>query len=172
MKPLFVSCVLLSVFAFACLGQGKANGNEKPAITGYVELDGKPLVNGQVILSTVATHMQDYAGVVVPIFIPRGVVIYAEKPAGAYEDPDWSTSKKTDKSGHFSITIPEKAAGTKLQITILAVPMSGKTDKATIARFQNGACLTDVIQPGGQDVRYNLDPGISMAHGACRKDSK
>jgi hypothetical protein len=170
-KTPFIGSILWFVCVLACLGQDKSK-DTKPFLGGYVTLDGKPLANSQIVIATATTHMQDFFPDLTPIVGPHvvGVVV---TPTGAYEKPDWLTSKKTDKSGYFRVTIPQNflQPGRKFTVLIWAVPFKvGWTTAATnadVEKWKNGACLDALTEAGVQDVRYSLDAGHTAAKGEC-----
>jgi len=173
LKPLPFSQVFLWLVGLACMRPVAAQG-PTPFVGGYVQLDGKPLANAEVVIGTLTARMHAFApDVNITGISPRWVELTVESTPGGYVAADWSVAKNTDKSGHFQVTPPADILrdAPKFFMMIHAVAFKpGWTQKSMNASVQaqvNGACLYDFVQASFADARYNLISTRTGKPGGC-----
>lgn len=172
MKSLMIRSLLLPVLACLCFSQGKAS------VEGYVQLDGKPLRNAEIILGSMASHMQS-ADWLFPMPIVtstvKGVVIVGETGNPPQEAPNWFSQKKTDKSGHFRVDVP---VGMKIVVVVYAARwlphlFQSGMNAAYIEKAHKIPCAAygDVVPVRAdravQNLRINLNSARTVAQGGC-----
>ncbi len=157
-QVLFRNLFLLAL-APACFSQSKIS------LTGVVEMDGRPCKNARLYIVSSAKHMvsEDW---IVPIIGSKTVGVIGSTGNPSHEQVDWARLTKTDKLGHFRVTVPA-GAYVDIYLAVGPIPMFKGGDAAVRASNQRPCAEYHKIVPDYPELRLNLNSRRTASQGGC-----